>query len=197
MPIRSRITGHTARLKAKQDAKRLHSLLAPGSKHHAVWHTLVEAGRKGLTAYQLQQREHNYHPQVLSDLAANGLVQKLGKKGQQFIYTADPTGRGVITQRVEVKVELYETGNGQLVTRTIVQGIRGRPDQICKKLAERTISFTIPTRDGKWVTPVSPGEIVVDDKQGHQHPPEPARIGYVIPMDNGWPHGDGGIIIDQ
>lgn len=197
MPIRSRITGTTARLKVKQDAKRLHSLLVPGSKHHAVWHTLVEAGKKGLTAYQLQQREHNYHPQVLSDLAVNGLVQKLGKKGQQFVYTADPSGKGIITQRVEVKLELYETTNGQLVTRTVVQGIRGRPDEICKKLAERTVSFTIPTRDGKWVTKVQPDDIVIDDKQGHQ-PPTPQRlIGVTMRMHDMDDFGKGGVIIDQ
>jgi len=178
MPIRSRITGETARLKIKQSAKQLHPLLVIGSKHHAVWHALVMAGRKGLTAYQLQQAEHNYHTQVLSDLVNSQLVHKLGKKGGgQNVYTADRSGRGVLTQRVEVDVELYETKNGQLVTRTIVQGIRGNPDEVVKLLAKRRIGFTIPTKDGAWVTPVDPAEVRLDTRQGYPAQSAPAREG--------------------
>jgi hypothetical protein len=182
MPIRSRISDYTSRLKLKRGSKELHPLIANrGTKHSAVWFTLSEAGRKGLTAAQLQAREHNYHPQVLADLIANGLVQKLGRKeGNQFVYTADPSGRGHLTQRVEVKVELYETNNGQLVTRTLVQGIRGKPDQVVKLLGSRTIGFTIPIKDGKTVVPVSADEVVLDNAQGYQPAPEKQAIGRAI-----------------
>lgn len=148
MPIKKRISGETARADIKRKAKGRHPLLQKlDSPHLAVWQTIVQDGnpRGGITARQIAQGTHLYHPQVLADLIASVLVTKVGRNANNEVkYFGDEKGRGAFIQKVDVKVELFEDEHGKFFTRTTMSGSDNVAGKIVRKLGERTIHMRVP-----------------------------------------------------
>jgi len=153
MPIKARITGDAARADIKRKAKGRHPLLQRlDGPHLAVWQTIVQDGnpKGGMTAYQMRQATHMFHPQVLADLVASLLVAKIGRNGNNEIkYVADEKGRGAFIQTVTVHVEMYEDENGKFFTKTTIPGSDNVAGKIVRKVGERRIHMRVPMLEEK------------------------------------------------
>jgi hypothetical protein len=171
MAIRTRITGlgHRADILRKNKAR--HHLIRVGTRHCAVWQTLVQDGnpRGGMTAAQLRNACHLYHPQVLKDLIDHRLVARRAKNSNgEYRYIADDKGRGSYVQVVEVEVELLEDEAGRFVTKTTLIGAAGSHGRIIRSLARRKIKFNVPLPQEPGVMPIT-GVVNVDNPEGFNY----------------------------
>ena len=146
MAIRNSINDPAVRKEQQRKARGRHPLLKIGSKHTAVWDAIVSSGnpKGGITSAQLRSICDDYHPQILADLKKAYLVTERGKIGNNKKYIADPNGKGIISQQVTVEVELYETENGEFVTRTRLYGRVDNPGVVNRFLGSRKITLDVP-----------------------------------------------------
>jgi hypothetical protein len=145
-------------------------LLKLGSRHLDVWRTIVDHGNpaNGITSAQLKQLTHLYHPQVLADLKQARLVTSIGMRKGHKLYIADPRGRGEMTQRLDIKIEVYETEDGAFLTRTVLKGRVNNSGKIKRLITERHVTVTIPVSE-RGIDVV--GDISVDPVQTIATPP--------------------------
>lgn len=156
MPIRNRITGEAERVTRKRKETALHPLLKFGSRHHAIWQNVVAAKGKGMTAGNMQAQDpQNFHPQVLADLQKAKLVGKLAKNGTEFVYAADPAGKGVIAQEITAVVMFYETDKGKFVSEVKIVGQSPSPGNKRFLLGTKRVKFTVPEYDSPDIIDVS------------------------------------------
>jgi hypothetical protein len=169
MAIRTRITGSGVRENImRENAKLRHPLLRTGTRHQALWQTIVQEGnpRGGMTAAQMKNACHLYHPQILKDLLDHRLVARREKNTDgAFRYVADERGRGTYVQEVTVEVELLEDDQGRFVTKTTLVGSTGDHGRIIRSLAKRRINFNVPLPNEPGVMPVA-GVVNVDTPDG-------------------------------
>jgi hypothetical protein len=164
MPIRTRISDRTERIELRRKALGRHPILKIGSRHNAVFQTILEGNVKGgFTAAQIDAYCGQYHPQILKDLIDYRLVRQLSRNANnEFKYVADPAAKGTYIQEVTVEVELLEDEHGRFFTRTTMKGRHPTPGRIIRSLGTRKIHFKVPLPEEASVTPVA-GDVRVDD----------------------------------
>jgi len=146
MPIRKRLTDAPKRTDPFHNKKGRHPLLKIGSPHFSVWDTLCTAGKgnKGLSNAQIQNRTTLWHPQVMKDLLDARLVAKVGKNGNEFLYTADPKGRGIIPTELVVDVVIVEDERGYFFATAKIRGSQGSPKGGTREIGKRSVNFIVP-----------------------------------------------------
>lgn len=115
-----------------------------------------------MNAAQIAAACHVYHPQVLSDLRAAKLVIEAKRVGNTKYYIADPNGRGIHVQKVQIVVDLYETADGVFVTKATLVGQAKSDAPIVRKLKSRTVTINVPLPYEPGVEPVE-GMVTVAD----------------------------------
>ena len=143
--------------------KSLHPILFK-DRNKFVWQTLVGLNAKHgpVSAATLRNVIPDiFHPQILADLKNNFLVLERGRRNGHTLYIADPNGRGLHTQSVEITVELYECADGSFQTKTILHGRVNSKSKPVRLIKSRTIRLIAPPMGAPGTVEVS-GETKLD-----------------------------------
>jgi hypothetical protein len=171
MPVRTRITGQAERADLTRKSKGRHPILKLGSRHNAVFQTILQDGnpKGGITAAQIEAICGQYHPQILKDLLDYRLVTQYAKNSDNsYRYIADPKMRGTYIQEVTVEVTLLEDEHGRFFTLTKLPGRHPKPGRIVRALGTRKLHFRVPLPEQEGVqavkndSPVDPDFAPVD-----------------------------------
>jgi hypothetical protein len=143
MPIRKRLTNKPRRESELRNAKGRHPLLKTGSRHFNVWDVMLSF-KEPITAEQISNRTTFFHPQILKDLLDAKLIKKVGKRGTEYLFVADPAGLGIIPREVRVQVELVEDEEGFFHAFAYVVGSTQKPKGGVRTLVKRGLNFIVP-----------------------------------------------------
>lgn len=130
----------------RSDTRAFHPVLQ-NQRAKFLWQTICGMNKTlgPISAYQMQKADPaHYHPQVLADLQHAALVIKHSKPNKRWLYIADPNGRGIYTQTLNITVELYEDARGNYVTRTILDGRLSSVGNPAKLIKVRKIRMNVP-----------------------------------------------------